>query len=104
MASPFIVVADDGELQAGQMKTFQANGKRLMLVNSEGHYFVIDEMCSHEDYSLSYGCIRDGRIKCSLHGSYFDLSTGEALDEPASEPLGTYPVKIDRGKIWVDPS
>ena len=104
MNSAYISVAAEGELQSGQMKAFQAAGKRLLLVNADGAYFAIDELCSHEDYSLSYGCIRDGRIKCSLHGSFFELSTGKPLDEPASEPIGTYPVKIDNGKIWVDPT
>jgi nitrite reductase/ring-hydroxylating ferredoxin subunit len=43
-------------------------------------------------------------IKCSLHGSYFDLESGTALVDPADEPIGTYPVKIEAGRIWIDPS
>lgn len=97
----WIAVADDGELGAGQMKAFELAGKRLLLVNTEDRLYAIDEMCSHEDYSLALGCIKGQRIKCSLHGSFFDLATGQPLDEPADEPICTYPVKVVDGRVWV---
>ena len=98
----WVAVAGEGELAPGQMKTFEHDGRRLLLVNAEDRLFAIDEMCSHEDYSLALGCIKGNRIKCSLHGSYFDLATGEPLDEPADEPICTYPVKTEDGTIWVE--
>jgi 3-phenylpropionate/trans-cinnamate dioxygenase ferredoxin subunit len=104
MEAPYVAVAAEDELKPGQMKTFEAGGRRLLLANAEGHYYAVDEMCSHEDYSLYLGCIKDCRIKCSLHGSYFDLVTGAALDEPATDPIGTYPVRVEDGKVWVDPT
>ena len=61
-------------------------------VNEE--YFVVDNMCSHENSELILGCLKDKTIKCSLHGSYFDLETGKALNEPADEPIKTYPAII----------
>ena len=68
----FIEVAQVGELQPDEMKAFEIDGRRLLLVFAENDYFVIDEMCTHEDYSLALGCIKGGGIKCSLHGSYFE--------------------------------
>ena len=103
MDAPFEAIAEEGELSPGQMKKIQAGGKQLLLCNAEGDYYVVDEMCSHEDYSLHLGCIQGKKIKCSLHGSYFDLESGEALVDPADEPIGTYPVKVEAGRIWVDP-
>jgi 3-phenylpropionate/trans-cinnamate dioxygenase ferredoxin subunit len=104
MDTPFEAIADAGELSPGQMKQIRAGGRRLLLCNAEGDYYVVDEMCSHEDYSLHLGCIQGKKIKCSLHGSYFDLESGAALVDPADEPIGTYPVKIEAGRIWVDPT
>jgi 3-phenylpropionate/trans-cinnamate dioxygenase ferredoxin subunit len=101
MQQKFEPVAEDGELAPGQMKRVTVRGRALLLVFAEGEYFAVDEMCSHEDYSLYYGCIKDRQIKCSLHGSYFDLATGAPRDEPATEPIRTYPVKVAEGKVWV---
>lgn len=101
MSSNFIHIAQEGELNPGQMKKIKVGEQRLLLVNAEGEYYAVDEMCSHEDYSLALGCIQGGKIKCSLHGSYFDLKTGQATVDPAHEPIGTYPVKIEQGRIFV---
>jgi 3-phenylpropionate/trans-cinnamate dioxygenase ferredoxin subunit len=94
--------AEAGELAVGQMKRIAPTGRPLLLVHAEGGHYCVDEMCSHEDYSLWFGCIKGRAIKCSLHGSYFDLSTGQPLNEPADCPLKTYPVKVEDGTIWVD--
>ena len=97
----WIDVADAGELAPGQMKRVEVAGKRLLLANAEGTHYCVDEMCSHEDYSLWFGCIKGQSIKCSLHGSYFDLNTGKPLNEPADCPLRTYPTKLESGRVWV---
>lgn len=104
MDSNFIAIATLDELKPGQMKRVEAGGRKLILANSDDRYYVVDEMCSHEDYSLYLGCIQDGKIKCSLHGSYFDLETGQATVDPAHEPIGVYPVEINDNQIWVDPT
>jgi 3-phenylpropionate/trans-cinnamate dioxygenase ferredoxin subunit len=97
----YIAVAVADELKPAQMKRILVAGKRLLLCNSAGTLYCVDEMCSHEDYSLYLGCIKDGKIKCSLHGSYFDLASGEPSCEPADAPIRTYPVKIEAGQVWV---
>ncbi len=101
MPNQWVAIATENELAPGQMKRVVADGRRLLLCNADGRLYVVDEMCSHEDFSLSLGCIQNGRIKCSLHGSYFDLETGAPLCEPASEPIGTYPVRIENGQVLV---
>ena len=99
--SEYVAVAAADELEPAEMKRVVVGGKRLLLCNSNGTHYVVDEMCSHEDSSLYLGCIKDGKIKCSLHGSYFDLATGQPTCEPAEDPIRTYPVKIEAGQIWV---
>ena len=99
-----IAVATEHELKPGEMKRVSIDGKQLLLANAEGQYYCVDEMCSHEDFSLYFGCIQGKRIKCSLHGSYFDLESGKPLNEPADCPLHTYPVRVVDGQVWVETS
>ena len=101
--SDYVAVAAADELKPAQMKRVVVVGKRLLLCNSAGTLYCVDEMCSHEDYSLYLGCIKEGKIKCSLHGSYFDLASGKPTCEPADEAIRTYQVKIEAGQVWVKP-
>ncbi len=99
----FVAIARADELAIDEMKAVELDGRRLLLVHAADGYYVVDEMCTHEDYSLALGCIKGRRIKCSLHGSYFDLATGEPDEEPADEPICSYQVKVEDGQVWVDP-
>lgn len=102
MSDNFLKVARVSDIPAGQMLRVNVSGKKLLLANDNGNIYALDEMCSHEDYSLFLGCIRDGKIKCSLHGSWFDMSNGEPLEDPADEPIRTYPVRIHGEDILLD--
>ncbi len=98
----WIQVADSSDCpHVGDMKRLRIQGKKYLLAHGDSGYFIVDEMCSHEDSSLYLGCVQGDRIKCSLHGSRFQLQTGEALDEPADEPLGTYPLKMEGTAIFM---
>ena len=39
---------------------------------------------------------------CPLHLSLFDPKTGRPQNPPATEPMRTYPVKIEDDHIWVE--
>ena len=99
MSSEWIEIADVDELPPGGMKRFEIAGERYLLANADGRYYAIDDRCSHEDVSLYLGCIHADYIKCSLHGSRFSLKSGEPLEEPATDPIGTYEVKLKGSKI-----
>ncbi|KAF0100677.1 MAG: dioxygenase ferredoxin subunit [bacterium] len=95
-------VAREDELGVGQMKRVAPTGRALLLVHAEGGHYCVDELCSHEDYSLWFGCVKGRSIKCSLHGSYFDLASGEPVNEPADCPIRTYNTKVENGQVWVE--
>jgi 3-phenylpropionate/trans-cinnamate dioxygenase ferredoxin subunit len=104
MEEGYVAVARQDELVPGQMKRIDPEGKKLLLCRAEDGWYCVDELCSHEDYSLYFGCIKGRSVKCSLHGSYFDLATGAPLNDPAEDPIRTYPLKVADGQIWVKPA
>lgn len=73
-----------------------------LVAKVDKEYFAVDNMCSHENSELILGCLKNKTIKCSLHGSYFDLETGKPLNEPADEPIKTYPTVIKDNNICIE--
>jgi nitrite reductase/ring-hydroxylating ferredoxin subunit len=89
------------EIAPGKMLCVALAGKHILLANDDGTIYAADEMCTHEDASLCTGSLRGHLVKCPLHGSRFDLTTGEPLEDPADEALTVYPVKIIGNDIYV---
>ncbi len=102
MTDSYIFAANLDDVKPGKMFRVKLEGKLLLLANVEGTIHACDEMCTHEEVSLALGALQGNCIKCSLHGSRFDLLTGKPLDEPADEDLRIYPVKIEANTILVN--
>ena len=89
------------DLQTRKLICAKTDGYRILVALAEGNVYAVDDMCTHEDASLSKGSLHGDCVKCPLHGSRFRLANGEALDDPAEEALNTYDVKIEGDDILV---
>ena len=63
---------------------------------------AVHDVCSHQEYSLAEGWVGDNEIECALHGSMFDLDTGEPESLPAVNPVPVYSAKVADGAVYVD--
>ncbi len=81
---------------------FDVDGKGILLCRVQDSVHAVQDMCTHEDVSLSLGVLCEHRLRCPLHGSEFDIRTGQVLDEPADENLKTYDVSIENGWVLLD--
>jgi 3-phenylpropionate/trans-cinnamate dioxygenase ferredoxin component len=104
MSGEWIEVARLDEIPVGGMKRVEIDGHRYLIAHTESAFYAVDDQCSHEEVSLYLGCIQGEMIKCSLHGSRFSLETGQPMEDPATEPIGTYAVKCESDKLFLDPS
>lgn len=102
--SPFVAVAPVDTIPEGKFIKVVIDRRPIILAKVAGQIYAVEDNCSHEDYPLSLGCLEGDRIKCSLHGSRFSLATGEPQEDPADEPIRTYPVEIADGQVWLDPT
>ena len=75
----------------------------IAIFNVEGELHCIDDTCTHQEASLSEGDLDLERcaIECPLHGSAFDLRTGDAITLPAVEPVRVHRVEVSDGMIRV---
>jgi len=101
MNEKFIEAARTGELAPGTMKRLDLEGRRILLANVEGRFCAADDTCTHEDASLSTGSLKGAWVKCPLHGSRFNVCTGEVREDPAELGLRTYPVRVDGDRILI---
>jgi 3-phenylpropionate/trans-cinnamate dioxygenase ferredoxin subunit len=78
----------------------------IAVVRFEGEVFAIQDECSHAEVPLSEGEVEEFKgaptIECWLHGSCFDLTTGEPTNLPATEPVPVYPVRVEDDDVYVD--
>jgi len=79
----------------------EIDGVPVCVAKSEGEVFAISDICSHADIPLSEGDVAEGTVECWLHGSRFDLRSGRPTGLPATQPVPTYPVKIDGDDVLV---
>ena len=99
--SEYTKVASLSELSFGEMKMVTVDEEDILLANVDGTIHAVSDLCSHADASLSDGYIEEGEVECPLHGSRFNLTTGEALNLPADEPLKVYEIKVEGDDILV---
>jgi nitrite reductase/ring-hydroxylating ferredoxin subunit len=97
----FVKVAKTGELSPGDKKLVNIGDQRILLVNVDGSYYAVDEVCPHALAFLSMGQLYNDEVVCPLHGSAFDIKTGAVLSPPAMDSLAVYPVKVEGEHILV---
>ena len=76
-------------------------GVPVAVVRTGGEVFALHDVCSHEEVPLSEGEIYDHTVECWLHGSCFDLRTGDPTGPPATAPVPVYPVKVEGDNVYV---
>jgi 3-phenylpropionate/trans-cinnamate dioxygenase ferredoxin subunit len=65
----------------------------VVRIGDEVH--AVSDVCSHAEVALSEGVVDpSGTIECWLHGSQFDLRTGEPQEPPAWEPVQVFHTRI----------
>jgi len=83
-------------LPCGQMIRIDLGDTAVCIAHvDDGGYFALDDTCSHGQYALSDGALEGREVECFMHGSLFDVRTGEPLTAPATLPVRTYEVKVD---------
>lgn len=93
--SAFVKAARLSELEDAAPKRVEVDGIPVSLVRTGDEVFAINDICSHANVSLSEGEVEGCSIECWLHGSSFDLRTGQPSGLPATRPVPVYPVKIE---------
>ncbi|MFZ0510967.1 MAG: non-heme iron oxygenase ferredoxin subunit [Candidatus Nitrosopolaris sp.] len=81
--------------------TVEVDGEKICVVNVEGKYYAIGNVCTHIGGPLAEGTLEGYEVEYPWHGSKFDVRTGEPTRPSArrSEPI--YELKIDGNNILI---
>ena len=70
--------------------------------NVGGSLCATQAKCTHRQGPLNEGKLDGSTVTCPLHGSQFNVCTGEVLRGPATDPLKPYRVSVDGDIGWVE--
>ncbi|GAB3983829.1 non-heme iron oxygenase ferredoxin subunit [Plantactinospora veratri] len=97
-----IRICSTEDVPKGTVISADVDGTEVAVVHAEdGNFYAIRDECSHAAVALSEGEVDGCTLECWLHGSRFDLRTGEPTGLPATEPVPVYPVEIRDGDIYL---
>jgi 3-phenylpropionate/trans-cinnamate dioxygenase ferredoxin component len=100
---PFVRLAELSELEPNQGHRVELGDEEAVaLIRSDDGVYAVIDVCSHEEFPLSEGWVEDHTIECALHGSRFDLVTGEPDSPPAVRPVQIFPVRVEGEDVLVD--
>jgi nitrite reductase/ring-hydroxylating ferredoxin subunit len=83
------------EVTPGHLRQVHLNGEPVAVYNVNGEFYATHNRCTHAGGSLSEGALSGKQIICPLHASCFDVTSGQVLCGPASQPVKTYRVVTD---------
>ena len=97
--SNWIDVAAVTHLFEGAGIAVHGHGREVALFSVDGEVFAIDNLCTHGDARLCDGFVEGDHVECPFHQAQFSLRDGSVGCGPATEPVKTWPVKIESGRV-----
>lgn len=95
MAAEYRKVTTVDELRsAGGKLCCEIDDHYIVVVEWDGAFYCIDDVCTHDGGPLGEGDLRNGCLSCPRHGAEFDVKTGNAVSMPATEPTTAHSVRV----------
>ncbi len=94
-------VASTKDVPAGTMIGVESGGQKIVVANVGGSYYAIGNICTHRGCKLSQGTLNGNNIQCPCHRSIFDVQTGAVVKGPATNPEGSFRVRVDGDSLMV---
>lgn len=96
----WVKVVEESALPEDTAVGVDVEGRKVLLHRSGGEVHALDDLCTHAGALLSRGPVADCAVECPLHGSRFDLRTGQIVRGPAHTPQPVLPTRVRNG--WIE--
>lgn len=105
-------VCSVSDLPEGIMRGFTVKSAYILLANIGGNFYAVTAVCPHMGGYLPIGVLEGNIIKCPVHGSEYDVTTGKLVkDVPyilriltggGSNDLKTYDVTVKDETVFIE--
>ena len=89
------------DLVPGKPIKVNLDGQDICVARVGDEVYAVGDLCSHADVSLSEGEVEGHFIECWLHGSRFDLRTGEPESLPATTAVPLFTTSRDGDTVTI---
>src|SRR5713226_4324254 len=96
----FVLVAKISDVQPGARRVVVVQGHPVALVNVEGRFYAVSNVCLHRGGPIGEGMLDDAVVTCPNHGWEYDVRTGANLANPMAR-LRSFEVRIDGEDVLV---
>lgn len=112
------VVGPAAEFAAGETRIVDVRGRSIGVINDNGRYFALRNVCPHHGAPLCAGRVQgfmrpsephvydysgddeaDRVVLCPWHGYKFRLADGRSVTEPETSRVRTYEVAVEDGDV-----
>ena len=100
--SRLVPVSPVADVPPGSRLHFELEEESVIVLNIDGEFFCIADLCTHDGGPLADGDVCDHQIECPRHGARFDVRSGRVTRLPAADPIPTFPVRVENGIILVE--
>lgn len=97
----WIDICAENALTNNENIIIDVDGTEVAVFKIDGHFFAIEDVCSHDGAEIASGELVGDEIVCPRHGARFCVKTGEVKCAPAYENIDTFPVQIENGRVMV---
>ena len=99
----WIDIGDVASVRARQPFATEVDGVPVVVVSCAEGYYAIEDRCTHDGESFAGADVdlKDCEIICPRHFARFCLKSGEPLSPPAYEPVRTFQVRQENGRVQV---
>jgi nitrite reductase/ring-hydroxylating ferredoxin subunit len=99
----FYVVGKTSDVGPGELKYVEVGPDFLaiVLINFEGDFYALSDICTHEEASLSDGELQGDELECPLHGGAVEIKTGLPANFPIVVPATTYRTRVVGDEVQI---
>ncbi len=96
----FVRAAAVSEVQEGQSKLVEINGRQIALFKIDGAFYAIDNICKHRGGPLHEGEIDGKCVLCPWHGWAYDVTSGECLEDSECN-VDRFDLKVEGDELLI---